>query len=68
MEWLPIVGYEGYYWVNSDLQIRNSKGKILTPIDPDRKMYYLRRWGQRERIFAGDAYLYARLTSTEEEF
>lgn len=57
-EWIPIAGFEGQYWINDKLQIRNSKGKILHPIKMDAGiMYDLRRWGQRERVYAKDMYI-----------
>lgn len=57
-EWIPIADFEGQYWINSKLQIRNSKGKLLHPIKTDAGMMYdLRRWGQRERVYAKDMYI-----------
>lgn len=56
-KWVPIAGFEGQYWINDKLQIRNSKGKLLHPIKTDSGMVYdLRRWGQRERVYAKDMY------------
>lgn len=31
--WKPIPGYEGYYWMNSKGQVKNSKGKYIAQTD-----------------------------------
>ena len=51
--WTPLKGYEGYYWINKQGDISNSKGHILKgKADKDgRKVYELRRLGQRETVF-----------------
>lgn len=56
--WIPAAGYEGYYWIDESLRIRNSKGKLLKPIVTSAgRFYYLRKWGQRERVFARDLWV-----------
>lgn len=31
--WRPIPGYEGYYWINSMGQVKNSHGKLLSRVN-----------------------------------
>jgi hypothetical protein len=51
----PIIGYEGYYWIDKDGRVTNSSGHEIKPFDVSGgKAVGLYKLGQRDIILLKD--------------
>ena len=53
--WMPIPGYEGYYWIDRTGRVCNVEGHIIKPsVSKGGLRVELRKLGQRDKLLVSD--------------